>query len=88
VVQPRFLTLADVLEIHSDQIKRYGGSQGLRDRALLESAVATPAATFGGEWLHEDLQAMAAAYLFHIAQNHPWMGTSALVPLLRLSSCA
>jgi death-on-curing protein len=65
--------LAEVLEIHSDQIERYGGSQGLRDLGLLRAAVSMPAATFGAQFLHEDLHAMAAAYLFHITQNHPFV---------------
>ena len=63
----------DVLEMHLDQIQRYGGDPGIRDQALLESALATPQATFGGEFLHQDLFAMAGAYLFHIAKNHPFI---------------
>jgi death-on-curing protein len=51
-MEPFFLTLDEVLEIHEEQIERYGGSPGLRDGAVLESAVATPKATFGGEFLH------------------------------------
>jgi death-on-curing protein len=50
----------------------YGGPEGVRDPAGLESAVATPAATFGGEFLHPTVPAMAAAYLFH-CQNHPFV---------------
>ena len=40
---------------------------------MLESAVATPQATFGGEFLHTSIPAMAAAYLFHLCQNHPFI---------------
>lgn len=68
-----FLSLDDVLEIHRDQIKRYGGSLGIRDMELLQSAVAMPAAGFGNEYLHKDIFEMAAAYLFHITQNHPFV---------------
>lgn len=68
-----FLLLDEVLEIHEQQIERYGGSPGLRDSAGLESAVATPQATFGGEYLHTSIPAMAAAYLFHLCQNHPFV---------------
>lgn len=68
-----FLSLDEVLEMHEQQIERYGGSPGLRDPAGLESAVATPQATFGGEFLHTSIPAMAAAYLFHLSQNHPFM---------------
>jgi len=59
--------------MHEEQIERYGGSSGLRDAAGLESAVATPQATFGGEFLHTSIPAMAAAYLFHLCQNHPFI---------------
>jgi death-on-curing protein len=51
----------------------YGGSQGLRDERVLDSAVATPAATYDGEFLHEDIFHMAAAYAFHIAENQPFV---------------
>ena len=68
-----FLSLAEVLEIHRDQIERYGGHTGLRDLGLLQSALAMPAAGFGGRYLHSDLSEMAAAYLFHIVQNHPFV---------------
>jgi len=68
-----FLTLADVIEIHTDQIHRYGGQDGLRDLPLLESALAQPEASFAGEWLHADHYEMAAAYAFHLCQNHPFI---------------
>jgi death-on-curing protein len=68
-----FLTLDEVVAIHRDQIERYGGSLGVRDWGLLKSAIAMPAATFGGQFLHTDLYEMAAAYLFHIVQNHPFI---------------
>lgn len=72
-MEPLFLSLDDILEIHEQQIERYGGSPGLRDAAGLESATATPQATFGGEFLHTSIPAMAAAYLFHLCQNHPFI---------------
>ena len=67
-----FLALEEVLEIHKDQIANYGGSSGIRDLGLLQSAIAQPEATFGGKYLHDDIFHMAAAYLFHICQNHPF----------------
>lgn len=70
---PIFLSLAEVVEIHRDQIERYGGRPGIRDSGLLQSAVAVPQATMGGEYLHSDLFEMAAAYLFHIVKNHPFV---------------
>ncbi len=68
-----FLTLAEVIEIHTDQIQRYGGSDGVRDMNLLSSAVAMPYASFSGSFLHSDIYEMAAAYAFHICQNHPFL---------------
>jgi death on curing protein len=68
-----FLTLAEVIDIHADQIERYGGSHGIRDLNLLSSAVGMPSACFGGEYLHTDIYEMASAYAFHIAQNHPFI---------------
>jgi death-on-curing protein len=72
-MEPLFLSLDEVLEIHERQVERYGGSPGLRDGAGLESAVAVPQSTFGGEFLHASIPAMAAAYLYHICQNHPFI---------------
>lgn len=71
--EPVFLGLDEVLEIHNDQIKRYGGIHGIRDIGLLKSAVAMPAAYFGGDYLHTDIYEMAAAYLYHIVLNHPFI---------------
>jgi len=68
-----FLTLAEVIDIHTDQISTVGGNPGVRDMNLLSSAVATPSASFGGDYLHADIYEMAAAYAFHIAQNHPFI---------------
>ena len=68
-----FLELEDVLQIHEEQLAAYGGAAGIRDQALLESAAAMPQASFGEEYLHEDLSHMAAAYAFHIAQNQPFL---------------
>jgi death-on-curing protein len=72
-MDPLFLSLDEVLEIHAQQIERYGGSAGIRDPAGLESATATPQATFGGDFLHPTIPAMAAAYLFHLCQNHAFI---------------
>jgi death-on-curing protein len=70
---PEFLDLGDVLELHALQLARYGRADGVRDPGLLESALAQPQATFDGVFLHDDLFGMAAAYLFHIVQNHPFV---------------
>ncbi|MBK9948167.1 MAG: type II toxin-antitoxin system death-on-curing family toxin [Nitrospira sp.] len=68
-----FLSVDDVLLLHTDTIDIDGGSHGVRDHGLLDAAVAMPRQQFGGEYLHEDVAAMAAAYMFHIAQNHPFV---------------
>jgi len=73
VAGPVFLKLDEALLIHADQIRRYGGMHGVRDLGLLSSALAMPEASFGGLYLHPSLAEMAAAYLFHIAQNHPFI---------------
>ena len=89
---PLFLALDEVLEIHRDQIERYGGIPGVRDMGLLQSALAMPAAMFGGQYLHHDLYEMAAAYLFHIARNHPFVdgnkraGTVAAIVFLAMNN--
>jgi len=70
---PRFLDLAEVLEIHKDQIENYGGEEGIRDLELVESALAVPRSGWGDEYFHADLYEMAAAYLFHIVRNHPFI---------------
>lgn len=72
-MEPIFLTLEEVIDIHADQITHYGGTAGIRDMMLLQSAVAMPQAGFGDQYLHTDLFEMAAGYLFHIVQNHPFV---------------
>lgn len=68
-----FLTLDEVLALHADQIDRYGGRPGVRDLELLRSALATPQATYSGDYLHTNAFEMAAAYLFHVVRNHPFV---------------
>jgi hypothetical protein len=70
---PQFLTVDDVLGIQREAIERFGGSHGLRDRGLLESAVHAPAATFGGQLLNSDVFEIAAGYLVSILLNHPFI---------------
>jgi death-on-curing protein len=70
---PEFLSVDDVLEIHKKQLDAFGGIDGIRDIGLLESAVMTPQASFGGEYLHNGLFEMAASYAFHIAENQPFL---------------
>jgi death-on-curing protein len=72
-VDPAFLSLAEVLEIHQNQATRYGGASGIRDIEMLKSALGMPSATYGGQFLHTDIYEMAAAYLFHLVKNHPFV---------------
>ena len=90
---PTFLALEQVLAIHADQITRYGGSTGIRDLGLLQSALAMPCASFGGQYLHPSLHEMAAACLFHLVQNHPFIDGNKRVAItmtaafLRVNGC-
>ena len=70
---PRFLSISQVLDIHQDEINSFGGTSGVRDEGLLDSALAQPQATFGGELLHPTIHEQAAAYLYHLAMNHPFI---------------
>ena len=70
---PVFLTVDQVLAVHRRVVQEFGGDLEVRDYGLLESAVMMPAAQFGGEYLHDGLPAMAAAYLFHICRNHAFV---------------
>jgi len=88
---PKFFNIATILRIHENQIRTFGGESGLRDRGLLESAAAMPMATFDGIFLHEDIYTMAAAYAYHIIQNHPFVdgnkraGTAVAINFLRMN---
>ncbi|MEG4114045.1 Fic family protein [Microcoleus sp. Pol12A6] len=70
---PNFVSQSMVVNIHARQIERFGGTPVVRDEGLLESAFAPPQATFGGQLLHPIIAEQAAAYLYHIAMNHPFI---------------
>ena len=67
---PRFLTFEEILKLHEEGLRLYGGETGVRDPGLVESALSQPRAQFGGQFLHETIPSMAAAYLFHLVKNH------------------
>jgi death-on-curing protein len=71
-MNPLFLTLDEVLSLHAEQIRLFGGSSGIRDIGLLQSALGSVEATFDGTFLHETIFAMAATYLYAICRNHPF----------------
>lgn len=82
----RFLSVANALLIHEETIVIEGGSSGIRDMALLESAMAMPMQQFGEQYLHADLPAMAGAYLFHLCCNHPFVdGNKRVATLVALA---
>jgi death-on-curing protein len=87
----RFLSIRRIKQIHQDQIDRYGGSMGIRDEAILESAVAQAEAGLGDDYLHAFPFEMAAAYLFHLVQGHAFIdgnkrvGAMAAFVFLRLN---
>lgn len=68
-----YLSLHQVLDLHKQQIERYGGARELRDRGALESALARPAMTFGGDDLYPDVPVKAAALMHSLALNHPFL---------------
>jgi len=69
----RYLSLQEVISLHSLLVSQSGGSDGLRDRGALESAVAQPEASFGGEDLYPDLASKAGALGHSLIQNHPFV---------------
>jgi death-on-curing protein len=69
----RYLTLKEALELHRRIIEQTGGSTGIRDIGLLESAVAQPRMTFGGEDLYSTLVEKASALCFSVVKNHPFV---------------
>lgn len=73
---PLFLDLDRVIRLHRSLIEHYGGTGGVRDVGLLHSAIAMPQTAYGGEYLHGDLFEMAAAYLYHLVQNHPFLDSN------------
>ncbi|MCC6265674.1 MAG: type II toxin-antitoxin system death-on-curing family toxin [Bryobacterales bacterium] len=71
-LKPAFFTLKEVMDIHEEMVRRYGGKRGIRDSALLESSLTMPRTGIVGQYLHNDLFEMAAAYLFHFSRNRPF----------------
>lgn len=70
---PEGLTLAEVVQLHDAQLARYGGSPGLRDLGLLESALAQPTQELFGQLRHPTVPAQAAAYLYYLSRAHAFM---------------
>ncbi len=92
MIEPRWLTVADVVAMHAEQLALFGGPAGIRDQAMLESAVARPLNQWHYE--HARLPALAAAYGFGIARNHPFVdgnkraAFAAMMTFLRFNAVA
>jgi death-on-curing protein len=69
----RYLSAAEVLDLHQYALGRWGGAGGVRDAGALESAIAQPRMSFGGKDLYPDLAAKAAALCFSLVRNHPFV---------------
>lgn len=80
-LSPEFVSQDAVLAIHSYLIERFGGTLGLRDEGLLDSALSQPQQTFFGELLHSTIYEQAAAYLYHLAKNHAFVDGNKRVTL-------
>ncbi len=89
-----FLMLNDIMAIHQRLLQEHGGGSGVRDEKLLLSAMAMPQAAFFGAYAHNDIYEMAAAYLFHIVMNHPFVdgnkrtGAAAAIVFLGMNDIA
>jgi death on curing protein len=68
-----FLTMEQVIDFHAEILKEFGGAEGIRDIGLLISAIEMPKAALFGEFLHTSIYEKAAAYLYHIICNHPFI---------------
>jgi len=79
-----FLPKKLVLLFHEQLIQTYGGSHGIRDEKLLDSALGQPEATFEGKYLHDNLIKMAAAYGYHICNNHPFIDGNKRIALVAM----
>jgi death on curing protein len=78
---PRFLSIDEALTLHETAIDAFGGSHGIRDVGLLDSALAMPCQTMGENYVHDFPFEMAAAYLFHLCSNHPFIDGNKRVAL-------
>ena len=82
----KFLSRRLLLAIHRDQLVQHGGRSGVRDDTLLDSALQQPRATFGNKLLHPTVPDQAAAYLFHLARNHPFIDGNKRVALAAMDT--
>lgn len=80
----RFIEKKTIIYFQQQLIREYGGEQGIRDEGLLDSALAQPLMTMDGNYLHQDIIAMAAAYCFHLCQNHAFLDGNKRIALVAM----
>jgi death on curing protein len=80
----RYLSIEQVIVLHDESIRQHGGAEGIRDRGLIESAVAQPSMTFGGEELYPTLIDKAAAFGYSLIANHAFVDGNKRVGLAAL----
>ncbi|QTL97844.1 type II toxin-antitoxin system death-on-curing family toxin [Iocasia frigidifontis] len=73
-----------ILYFYDQLIQTYGGTYGIRDERLLDSALEQPKATYGGNYLHDTLMKMAAAYGYHLCNNHPFVDGNKRIALIAM----
>ncbi len=81
-----FIPKKIILYFHEQLINLYGGTLGIRDEGLLDSALEQPKTIFGGSCLHDSLAKMAAAYGFHICKNHPFIDGNKRIALVAMDT--
>jgi len=80
----KFLDKDTILYFHYDLITRYGGSRGVRDDNLQESALAQPQTTLNGKFLYNNIYEMASAYGYHLCKNHPFIDGNKRITLIAM----
>ncbi|AGB41421.1 death-on-curing family protein [Halobacteroides halobius DSM 5150] len=81
-----FIPKKVILYFHEQLIQIYGGSTGIRDEKLLDSAIKQPKSTFEGNYLHDSIFKMASAYGFHLCKNHPFIDGNKRVALVAMDT--
>jgi len=85
-MRPKFIPKHVIIYFHEQLIGLYGGTLGIRDEGLLDSALEQSGAMFDGSYLHDSLVKMAAAYGFHICNNHPFIDGNKRVALVAMDA--
>jgi death-on-curing protein len=81
-----FIPKKVILYFHEQLIQIYGGSPGIRDESLLNSAIQQPKSSFDGNYLHNSIFEMASAYGFHLCKNHPFIDGNKRVALAAMDT--